>query len=98
MPLRLQNSRAPQKNGYAKGTHTAEVAFVVRDEYQNRGTGMELLSYLTQLAKKNGLHGLTAEALMDNRKMLQLFEKMGFVTEKRAEAGSYELKMLFRET
>jgi acyl-CoA hydrolase/GNAT superfamily N-acetyltransferase len=80
-----------------EGTHTAEVAFVVRDEYQSKGIGMELLSYLTQLAKKNGLHGFTAEALMDNKKMLQLFEKMGFVTEKRAEAGSYELKMLFRE-
>jgi acyl-CoA hydrolase/GNAT superfamily N-acetyltransferase len=80
-----------------ESAHTAEVAFVVRDGYQNRGIGMELLSYLTQLAKKNGLHGFTAEVLMDNKKMLQLFEKMGFVIEKRAEAGSYELKMLFRE-
>src|SRR5512136_919975 len=35
-------------------THTAEVAFVVRDAFQNRGIGNELLSYLTYLAKKQG--------------------------------------------
>ena len=76
--------------------HTAEVAFVGRDNYQNRGIGQELLSYLTQLAKKNGLHGFTAEVLADNRKMLHLFENTGFTTEKRTDAGTCELKMYFR--
>jgi len=79
-----------------EATHTAEVAFVVRDEYQNQGIGAELLSYLTYIAKKDGLHGFAASVLMDNKKMLQLFEKMGFVIEKRAEAGMYELKISFR--
>ncbi|MFA5352967.1 MAG: GNAT family N-acetyltransferase [Thermodesulfovibrionales bacterium] len=78
--------------------HTAEVAFVVRDDHQNRGVGMELMEYLIYLAKKSGLHGFVADVLMDNLPMLHLFEKAGFVTEKRAEAGVYELKMMFRET
>ena len=78
-------------------THTAEVAFVVRDDHQSRGIGLELLRYITLLAKRNGLHGFTAEVLMDNRPMLLLFEKMGFIVERRAEAGVYELKMSFRE-
>ncbi|MBI5074800.1 MAG: GNAT family N-acetyltransferase [Nitrospirae bacterium] len=78
-------------------THTAEVAFVVRDDHQSRGIGSELLAYITLLAKRNGLHGFTAAVLMDNRPMLQLFEKMGFLVEQRAEAGVYELKMSFRE-
>jgi acyl-CoA hydrolase/GNAT superfamily N-acetyltransferase len=78
-------------------THTAEVAFVVRDDFQNQGVGAKLISYLTLIAKRSGLHGFTAEVLMDNKPMLQLFEKMGFVIEKRAEAGVYELKMSFRE-
>lgn len=77
-------------------THTAEVAFVVRDDYQDQGIGSELLSYLTFLAKKSGLHGFTAEVLQDNKKMITMFEKTGFVIEKRAEAGTYELKMSFR--
>lgn len=79
-------------------THMAEVAFVVRDDYQGRGIGAELLSYLTFLARKNGLHGFTAEVLIDNKPMVQLFEKMGFIIEKRAEAGVYELKMSFRDS
>jgi GNAT superfamily N-acetyltransferase len=78
-------------------THNAEVAFVVRDEYQGKGIGSELLSYLVYLAKKNGLHGFTAQVLMDNKPMLQLFEHTGFAIEKRAEAGMYELSMSFRD-
>lgn len=78
--------------------HTAEVAFVVRDEWQNKGIGTELLLYLTYLAKKEGLHGFTAEVLVENKPMLQLFGNMGFIIEKSMEAGTYELKMSFRET
>ena len=78
-------------------THTAEVAFLVRDEYQGQGIGKELLLYLTYLGKKNGLHGFTAEALIDNKAMLQIFEKAGFVIEKHAEADMYELTMSFRD-
>jgi acyl-CoA hydrolase/CheY-like chemotaxis protein len=75
--------------------HSAEVSLVVRDGYQNRGIGTELLSYLTYLAKSQGLLGFTAEVLVENRPMLHLFEKMGFDIEKTSEAGSYELKMTF---
>jgi acyl-CoA hydrolase/GNAT superfamily N-acetyltransferase len=78
-------------------THTAEVAFVVRDEHQDKGIGAELLSYVTYLARKSGLLGFSAAVLMENRHMLQLFESMGFIIEKRAEGGVYELKMSFRD-
>jgi GNAT superfamily N-acetyltransferase len=78
--------------------HTADVAFVSRDDMQNRGIGMELLSYLTFQARKQGLLGFTAQVLLDNKPMLHLFEKMGFDIEKRSAEGVYELKMAFRET
>jgi acyl-CoA hydrolase/GNAT superfamily N-acetyltransferase len=78
-------------------THTAEVAFTVRDDYQNRGIGNELLSYLTLLARKQGLLGFTAEVLMENRPMLHLFGKMGFGIDKKLEEQTYELKMAFVE-
>lgn len=51
----------------------------------------------TYLAKREGLHGFTASVLMDNKPMLQLFEKKGFVVEQTPEAGVYELRMSFRE-
>jgi acyl-CoA hydrolase/GNAT superfamily N-acetyltransferase len=79
-----------------KQSHTAEVAFVVVDDVQDMGIGTELLAYLTYLAKKNGLHGFSAAVLIDNKKMLKLFEKMGFRIEKTSDAGVYELIMSFR--
>jgi len=75
--------------------HMAEVALVVRDVYQEKGVGRELLSYLTYLAKRQGLLGFTAEVLFDNRSMLRLFERMGFDIEKTRDEGVYELKMRF---
>ena len=76
--------------------HTAEVGFAVRDEYQDKGVGMELLSTLTYLAKRQGLLGFYAEVLVENRAMLHLFEKMGFDIRKRREEGVYEMEMTFQ--
>ena len=56
---------------------------------------MELLSYLTYLARRQGLLGFTGEVLVENRSMVGLFEKMGFDTEKRREEGVYEMRMWF---
>lgn len=76
-------------------SHTAEMAFVTRDEYQNRGIGTELVSYLTYIARKKGLLGFTAEVLSDNDPMLHLFEKMFPLVERRKKEGIYELRMAF---
>ena len=77
-------------------THTAEVGFAVRDDCQNKGIGTELLSYLTYLAKKQGLLGFYAEVLIENRAMLHLFDEMGFDIKKRREDGVNELEMTFK--
>jgi len=82
--------------GIDEKSHTAEVAFAVRDDHQNRGIGQEMLSYLTYLAKKEGLLGFTAEVLIDNKPMLHVFEKGGFDIKKKNDAGVYDLKMAFR--
>ncbi|OPY50362.1 MAG: hypothetical protein A4E48_01900 [Methanosaeta sp. PtaU1.Bin060] len=75
--------------------HTAEVAIVIKDRYQRKGVGFELLSYLTYLARKQGLLGFTAEVLAENMPMMTLFEKMGFDIEKRRDEGVYEMRMKF---
>ena len=84
--------------GIGEITHTAEVAFVVRDQYQNKGIGTELLSYLTLLARRQGLLGFTAEVLVENKPMLHLFEKMGFDIKRESDEEVYELRMMFRDT
>ncbi|PKL39993.1 MAG: acetyl-CoA hydrolase [Spirochaetae bacterium HGW-Spirochaetae-1] len=78
-------------------THTAEVAFAVRDDFQNNGIGTELLNYLTVLAKKEGLLGFTADVLTENRPMLHVFENHFPALEKKIEDGVYNLTMRFME-
>ena len=78
-------------------TNTAEVAFMVRDDYQNQRIGGELLSYLTYLAKKQGIFGFTAEVLSENYSMLHLFNKMDCDMEKIISREVVELKMMFKK-
>ncbi|NTW06717.1 MAG: GNAT family N-acetyltransferase, partial [Syntrophaceae bacterium] len=77
--------------------HSAEAAFAVRDDYQKQGIGTELLSYLTYLAKRQGLLGFTADVLADNKSMLHVFEKGGFDTAKTVSAGICEMTMAFKD-
>jgi len=79
-----------------ESTHTADVALAVRDEYHNKGIGTELLRYLTNLAKRQGLRGFTAEVLVENKPMLHVFEKIGFDMHKTVSSGLYELQLAFR--
>ncbi len=58
-----------------ESTNLAEVAFVVRDEWQNRGIGSFLLRHLATIAKRNGISGFTAEVLRENRAMQRVFQK-----------------------
>jgi GNAT superfamily N-acetyltransferase len=78
-------------------SHTAEVAFAVRDDMHNRGIGSELLAYLAFLAKREGLLGFTAEVLVENRPMLHVFEKTFPKIEKKIDNGVYELILRFNE-
>ncbi|MBS3772764.1 MAG: GNAT family N-acetyltransferase [Candidatus Thermoplasmatota archaeon] len=81
--------------GLDEDTNSAEVAFVVRDDWQQQGVGTELLKYLTQIAKRRGLYGFTADVLVNNRGMLRLFEKMDFTMEKELKDGVYHIRMHF---
>jgi GNAT superfamily N-acetyltransferase len=53
----------------------AEVAFVVRDNWQNKGIGAFLLDYLATVAKRNGISGFTAEVLRTNKAMQRVIQK-----------------------
>jgi len=76
--------------------HTAEVAIVVRDSYQNKSVGTEMLFYLTAVARQRGLLGFTAEVLLDNEPMLRLFDKLGFDIERRWDEDTYSLDIPFK--
>ncbi len=54
-------------------TNRAEVAFVVRDEWQNHGIGKFMFRHLTTIAKQHGITGFTAEVLRSNKRMQAIF-------------------------
>ncbi|MBP6875737.1 MAG: GNAT family N-acetyltransferase [Candidatus Eisenbacteria bacterium] len=76
-------------------SNVAEVGLVVRDDYQNRGIGRELIKRLTQLARQRGLYAFTAQVLIENRQMLHLFENSGFEIRRHVAAGTVHLQMSF---
>jgi len=79
---------------------TAEIVLTVGDDYHNRGIGRELVSYLTLLAKKQGLSGFTAKVLVDNHAMLHLFrsfENTTFDIKREIDAGVFYLDLAFRK-
>ncbi|NTV28188.1 MAG: GNAT family N-acetyltransferase, partial [Methanothrix sp.] len=82
--------------GMNSDMYMADVALVVRDDCQKKGVAGELLSYLTYLAKKQGLLGFTAEVLAGNEPVFRLFKKMGFDVSGRNEEGVYEMKAMFK--
>jgi acyl-CoA hydrolase/GNAT superfamily N-acetyltransferase len=59
-------------------TNMAEIAFVVRDSWQNNGIGKALFKHLTLIAIRNGLSGFTAEVLRENKPMQSVIQKSGF--------------------
>jgi acyl-CoA hydrolase/GNAT superfamily N-acetyltransferase len=52
---------------------TAEVAFVVRDDWQNRGLGKTLFGKLVEIGRERGIEKFFAEVLPENIPMLRVF-------------------------
>jgi acyl-CoA hydrolase/GNAT superfamily N-acetyltransferase len=75
---------------------SANVAFTVRDDHQNKGIGTELLTYIVYIARREGLKSLTAEVLTENRPMMRVFQKLGLPMETTTADRTYELRMALR--
>ncbi|MGB9600866.1 MAG: GNAT family N-acetyltransferase, partial [Myxococcota bacterium] len=73
----------------------AEVAIVVRDDYQNRGIGTYMLKYIAQIAMERGISGFKAEVLATNKKMLRVFYKIDMKIETKLDEDTYSLKVKF---
>ncbi len=76
-------------------TNRAEVAFVVRDAWQNRGIGTFILKHLVNIAKRNGIAGFTAEVLRDNKAMQAVFNHSGLKVRSNLSEGVFHFDMDF---
>ncbi len=77
------------------GANRAEVAFVVRDAWQNRGIGTFLHRQLITLARRNGIAGFTADVLRENKAMQAVFQKSGCQVRSRLVEGVYHFDIDF---
>lgn len=57
------------------GNGRAEVAFVVREDFQGLGVTSHMLPQLEAIAKENGFRGFVATVLRENQAMLHVFKK-----------------------
>ncbi len=76
-------------------TNRAEVAFVIRDGWQNHGIGRFLFKHLVNLAKRSGIAGFDAEVLRDNRRMQTIFNHSGYRVKSRLEEDVYSFQIDF---
>ncbi len=76
-------------------TDLAEVALVVRDDWQNKGLGTTLFKYLVEIGEKNGLAGFTAWVLTNNVRMMHILKKFGYPVKYRIEGDLYHVKIEF---
>jgi acyl-CoA hydrolase/ribosomal protein S18 acetylase RimI-like enzyme len=53
----------------------AEVAFVVREDFQGQGIASYMLDILEKIAKENGYRAFTATVLRENQAMLSVFKR-----------------------
>ena len=76
-------------------TNRAEVAFIVRDQWQNRHIGTFLLKYLMNIARRHGISGFTAEVLRENKAMQAVFNKAPCRVHSRLSEGVYSFELIF---
>lgn len=66
---------------------SAEVAFVVEEDFHGRGIASRLLTHLAALARSQGLERFEADVLSQNGAMRAVFERCGLPVRQRHEGG-----------
>ena len=72
-------------------TRIAEVAFLVQDEWQQKGMGTFLLKYITRIAIQRGVVHFYARVLPRNKSMLSVFYNSGYSINTKFDGDSYRI-------
>ncbi|WP_086975959.1 acetate--CoA ligase alpha subunit [Archaeoglobus fulgidus] len=72
---------------------SAEVGFVVREEFQGRGLGTILLGALAEIAEKRGIKIFEADVRADNYAIIEVFKESGFPVEITPMEGKIRIRM-----
>lgn len=69
------------------GKSTAEMAFVVGDEWQRKGLGTYFFRRLLEIGRHEGIRRFTADVLAENSGMLKIFHRSGMNVETTTDEG-----------
>ncbi len=72
-------------------TQAAEVAFIVQDEWQQKGMGTFMLDYITQIARQRGVRRFYAKVLPNNKPMLAIFHNSGYKVNTEYDGEAYSI-------
>ncbi len=67
--------------------YSAEIAFVVEDDYQDKGIGTALIKQLANVARDNGIATFEADVLDENEEMMVMLRDYSFHIISELEAG-----------
>jgi RimJ/RimL family protein N-acetyltransferase len=77
--------------------HNAEVALVVRDDWQRQHVGTELATRILQAAENRGFHQFSVHVLSDNVAIRKLLERVGEVVSSKSSGTVSELVFVRRQ-
>jgi len=77
----------------AKDPLSAEIAFLVEEDYQGQGIAGLLLRQLAEIARHHGVARFEAEVLSENGSMLRVFSRSGMPMRQRREGGVVHVEL-----
>jgi acetyltransferase len=77
------------------GQKSGEYAVLVHDDYQGKGLGYKLVDVLIGIAQDKGLEEIYGIILSNNRKMINVSKKLGFIAEGLPD-GMTKVKLLLK--
>ncbi len=77
-------------------TQLADIAFVVRDDWQRKGLGTLLMRRMAEIALQRGLRGFSADVLATNGGMLGVFHRSGLLVHAELQSGVYHVVLTFQ--
>lgn len=72
-------------------TMSAEVAFIVQDEWQDKGMGTRLMQNIARVAHQRGVKRFDAKVLPENKAMLAVFQNSGLPVKTEFDGDSYSV-------
>ena len=76
---------------------TAEVAFVVEEDYQGLGIASRLLRHFVRIAREQGIAAFEADVLAGNKSMLVVFERAGLPMTTGRDGGTIHVVLELRD-